>query len=202
MSHSQATPSNTLLKQSSADAGVDAVSEVLDRPEETDLLVVSYRDGPESWFRRLESLVGDLPPEVGFVNVGVKTRSGASAASSPPRSDPARRRSSPGGAPPVTAPVSDPTDLGTVGVRASEYLESWEDDGRRTVVVLDSVTAMLEKADLERVFSFLHLLAGRIESVDGCGYYFVDPSAHEDHVLAVIREHADRVIRLDPADGE
>jgi hypothetical protein len=95
---------------------------------------------------------------------------------------------------PETTPIPDPTDLGRVGVRASEYLEAWAGNDRRTVVVLDSVTAMLAEVTLERVFHFLDLLADRIESVDGRGYYLVDPTAHADHVLNVLRELPESVV--------
>lgn len=206
MSRSHSTPANTLLERSPpADAGVAAVADLLDRPAETDLLVVSYRDGPDAWLPELRSRVGGLPPEVGFVNVSVETRSAASAAppsdrslSPSPSGSPSEHPSSSDAADelPVAVAVSDPTDLARIGVRASEYLEAWSGDGRRTAVVLDSVTAMLADVALERAFSFLHLLSGRVESVDGRGYFLADPAAHDDRVVTVVRELADDVVRL------
>lgn len=200
MSHSQTPPSNTLLERSpSAADGAAAVADVLSRPAESDLLVVSYRDSPDEWVQNWRASVGDLPAEVGFVNVGVTTRSAASAAS--PADSTVRSPSVEDGLPVSTA-VSDPTDLGRVGVRASEYLDAWADDGRRSVVVLDSVTAMLDEVAVERVFHFLHVLAGRVESVDGRGYYLLDRSAHDDRELSMVRELPDAVVELDaPHDG-
>nr|WP_137286229.1 hypothetical protein [Halorussus salinisoli] len=168
---------------------------MLPRPAETNLLVVTYRENLDAWLRDWRRSVGDMPSEVGFVHVGDATRSaaGARSAASATTSVP----SSPADTSPVVKAVSDPTDLARVGVGASEYLETWDGNGRETVVYLDSLTAMLESVALDRTFAFLHVLAGRVESVDGRGYYLLDPSAHDHRSLSVVRELADAVVDLD-----
>lgn len=166
------------------------VYDLLDRPSETNLLVLSYRNGPEAWLQGWRTYVGDLPSEVGFVHIGVKTRSATAfenALSDPPVAS----------TPLPADAVSDPSDLARVGINASEYLESWDGNGAETVVYLDSVTEMLEHADLERVFKFLFILAARVESVGGRVFCLVDPSAHDEYSLRVIREIADDVVDLD-----
>nr|WP_210424118.1 hypothetical protein [Halorussus ruber] len=169
------------------------VFDVLARPAETNLLVVSYRDGPDEWLQNCRQHVGELPAEVGFVNVGEMTRSASaslSASGGPSRSP------TPADALPLAATVEDPADLTAVGVRASEYLETWDCNGNRTVVVLDSVTGLLEAVSLDRAFEFLHLLAGRVESVDGRIYFLLHPEAHDDRSLSIVRELADAAVGL------
>jgi hypothetical protein len=176
------------------------VYDVLSRPDETNLLVLSYSNGPDAWFQNWRTCVGDLPSEIGFVHVGVKTRSAASrfgdAISNPNATDSASDPFPPSG-PFLTDAISDPADLARIGICASEYLEAWDGNGQETVVYLDSLTDLLENVSLKHAFKFLHLLGTRIESVDGRGYYLVDPSAHDDYSLAVVRELADSVVDLD-----
>src|SRR6056297_3171878 len=116
-----------LLGVSSPPTGVASeVYDVLGRPAETNLLVLSYRDGPDEWLGDWKRRVGELPAEVGFVTVGEMTRS-ASAASAGVSGGPGR--SARGTAPPLAETVEDPAGLATLGVRASEYLETWAGNG-------------------------------------------------------------------------
>lgn len=204
MSRSLSPPANTLIEgTASRDGTTPEVYDVLSRPDETNLLVLSYADGPDAWLQNWQTSVGDLPSEVGFVHVGVKTRSAAAAHADAIRPAPSGTTSA-GSTPEPTAggplladAVPDPADLARLGVYASEYLEAWDGNGRETVVYLDSLTELLENVDLDQAFKFLHILASRVESVDGRGYYLVDPAAHDDYSLAVVRELVDSVVALD-----
>lgn len=201
MSRSLSPPANTLLEGvASCGHPEPEVYDVLSRPEETNLLVLSYSQGPDAWLRNWQTSVGDLPSEVGFVHVGVKTRSAAAKFGdviSDPNSTDSDSEPFPSGDPFLTDAVSDPADLARIGIYASEYLEAWDGNGHETVVLLDSLTELLENVSLDHAFKFLHILGTRIESVDGRGYYLVDPSAHDDHSLAVVRELVDSVVDLD-----
>ncbi|UPV76475.1 hypothetical protein M0R89_20145 (plasmid) [Halorussus limi] len=199
MSSPQSPPSNTLLAGfASPEDAIPEVCEALGRPAETNLLVISYSDNPDAWVRNWQRTAGERPSEFGFVNVGAKTRSAVAASGSGSTA----RSPSPGDTLPVAAAVSDPADLGRVGVRASEYLEAWADDDRRSVVVLDSLTALLDAATLERAAHFVHVLAGRVESVDGRGYFLMDPVDHDDVSVGVFREYVDAVVDLDASLSE
>ena len=176
------------------------VYDVLGRPDETNLLVLSYSLGPDAWIQHWRTCVGDLPSEVGFVHVGVKTRSAAARFGdviSNPNAPDSTPEPFPAGSPFFTDAVSDPADLARIGICASEYLEAWDGNGQETVVFLDSLTELLENVSLAHAFKFLHILGTRIEGVGGRGYYLVDPSAHDDHSLAVVRELVDSVVDLD-----
>ena len=164
---------------------------VIDRPDETNLLVVSYRDDPDAWLQRWRAQVGALPGEFGFVRVGETTRSAAAAGGR-----------AAGRTLPLVAAVSDPTDLTGLGIRMSEYLEAWAGNGRRTVIWFDSVTTLLQFVDLDRAYRFLHVLSGRVKSVDGRGYYLLDPSAHDDRTIAVLQELADDSVALEDLGSE
>lgn len=184
MSLSSSSPTNTLIERPASGGPESEVYDVLDRPAETNLLAISYRRGPDEWFRNWRTHAGSLPSEVGFVDVGETTRSTAAGSPSGTAAEPL----------PFVDAVADPADLSRLGIRISQYLESWTGNDRQTVVYLDSVTALLDHVETERAFRFLHLLAGRVESVDGRGYYLFDPSAHDDRSLTLLREFADATV--------
>lgn len=204
MSRSRTSSTNTLVEGAGSRASVTSeVCDVLDRPEETNLLVLSYSDGPDAWFQNWRTHAGDLPEEVGFVHVGVPTRSaGATAHSADPVPEPGFAESAARAEPLLPDAVSDPTDLARLGIAASEYLESWEANDRETVVFLDSLTQLLDHVSLDCAFKFLQVLTARVESVDGRGYYLVDPSAHDDASLAALRELVDAAMALDDPRSE
>jgi hypothetical protein len=190
---------------------VPEVYDVLDSPEERNLLVLSYADGPDAWLQNWRTHAGELPEEVGFVHVGVATRSSAATRSPTGRSADALAKpsfqESTFGTPPAHADpllpdaISDPADLARLGICASEYLESWAGDDREIIVFLDSLSEMLEHVSLDRAFKFLQILTARVESVDGRGYYLVDPSAHDDTSLMPLRELVDAAVDLDCPDA-
>ena len=199
MSRSLSASTNTLIEGSgSRESVTPEVYDVLDRPEETNLLVLSYSDGSDSWLQNWRAHAGDLPEQIGFVHVGVPTRSAvASAHSADALAEPTFSEAAAHADPLLPDAVSDPTDLARLGICASEYLESWNDDCRETVVFLDSLTDLLDHVPLARAFKFLQVLTARVENVDGRGYYLVDPSAHNTTSLAAMRELADAVVDLD-----
>lgn len=157
-------------------------------PSETNLLVVSYLDGPDEWLPDLRAYAETLPADVGFVRVGETTRSAATATANV----------APDSRFPAVNAVSDPADLTGLGILVSEYFERWAETDRRTVLYVDSVTALLQFVELDQAYRFLHVLGGRVRSVDGTAYYRLDPDAHESRTLAVLRNLMDSVVDLTP----
>lgn len=96
-----------------------------------------------------------------------------------------------------TAAVSSPGDLTGLGIKLSQCLSAWGDDGNRTTVRFDSLTTLLQFADLKRVFRFVHVLTGRIDSANAVGYFHLDPAAHDDQTLATLRGLFDVVYELE-----
>lgn len=101
--------------------------------------------------------------------------------------------------------VENPTDLTGVGIELSELLSGMaavaEEENETIVACFDSVTSLLQYADLQRTFRFLHVVTGRIKSVDGLGHFHVDPAAHSEQDLATIRGLFDAVVEVNE-DGE
>lgn len=140
-------------------------------------------DVADRWLRD----AGMLPDRLAVVTTGDSTRGAAATVS--------------GGADALpngvsTASVSSPGDLTGLGIKLSQCLSAW-DDGP-TTVHFDSLTTLLQFADLKRVFRFVHVLTGRIESANAVGYFYLDPGAHDEQTLATLRGLFDTVLESDP----
>jgi hypothetical protein len=92
-----------------------------------------------------------------------------------------------------TASISSPGDLTGLGIKLSQCLSSWSGDAKPTAVHFDSLTTLLQFADLKRVFQFVHVVTGRIESAGAVGYFHLDPAAHDEQTVATLRSIFDDV---------
>jgi len=180
--------SNVLFQAPSIGADKrDACFELLtqDDPAATNVLFVSFTDTPADLIGAWNERVGVAPARGGIVAVG---ESGTSVDD---------------GAWAVKA-VENPGDLTGVGIHLSEMLSGMagaaEADDQPIVVCFDSITSLLQYADLQRTFRFLHVVTGRVRSVGAVGHFHVDPDAHDDQDLATLKGLFDAVVSID--DGE
>ena len=155
-------------------------------PSETNLLVISYRESPDKWVGDWQTHVGTTPANLGFVHVGEVARSAAAPSPGAPCNT----------SPPLCAAVSDPTDLTGLGIQISEYLKEWTATDNQITVYFDSLSVLLQFCDLDRVYRFLHVLSGRITSVNGHAYYRLDPDAHDTQTISTIQNLMDDVLEL------
>lgn len=174
-------PANVLLlAPSMASAAADACADALASagPSETDLLLVTTDRSPDEQLAAWRRRIGDrLPAKVAVVSVGDDTRSAAAAGGSGASSAAGFR----------IATVPELGDLTGLGMRMSEALDAWRDDGNLSAVCFRSLTPLLHSTDPERVFRFLHLITSRVEAAGAVAYYHVDPDAHDDRVAAMLR---------------
>lgn len=135
---------------------------------------------------------GERPTKLAVVTAGDEVR-GAAASGGPTGTVTAGN---------VTATsVSSPSDLTGLGIEVSECLSDWAAAEADAVVCFRSLTTLLQYADIQRVFRFLHLLTGRIESLGARAHFHIDPEAHEPREMATLRNLFDRVYQLNP-DGQ
>ena len=87
-----------------------------------------------------------------------------------------------------------PSDLTGVGIAVTRYLDRWKGSGREITVCLDSLTTVLQYADVERVFRFLHTLNGRFVAADATAHVHLDPAAQDDQTVSTIATLFDAVI--------
>ena len=92
--------------------------------------------------------------------------------------------------------VEDPSDLPKLGIAITRMAEGLQTPGG-IVVCVHSVTALLQYAEPQRVFRFIHVLQNQLE---GVRHYHMDADAHDRQTIATLRPLFDRVVEFD-ADG-
>jgi len=152
-------------------------------PGETNVLAITFMDSPGDWVDDWMDHVGVPPVRGGIVATG---RADASV------DDPAW----------AVRTVENPADLTGIGIELSELLSGMATTGdeQHIAVCFDSITSLLQYADLQRAFRFLHVVTGRVKTVGGVGHYHLDPEAHDRQTLATLKGLFDAVIEVD-ADG-
>lgn len=193
-----ADANSTLLLSSSFDEEDGGNCAELLRPgaaENTNVLWVSYTKSPDQQLRRWRAHTDDRPAEMGMVSVEDSTRSVAA------ESGGATGPSLPGGPNAPVETVNSPNDLTGLGIRITEFLTDWQDNGNQTVVCFDSLTALLQYVELDTAYEFLHIITGRMATVDAFVHFHMDPDAHDEQTVEIITSLMDATVETD-ADGE
>jgi len=188
MKRSSRTVGNTLLQVPTLNTDAEnGVYEILRSsiPDETSLLIINYRDGPDKWIRDWTQHVGPVPASFGFIHMGGMTRSAATtsegSANSPLE---------------LINTIENPADLTELGIQISRYLENWAENGHDIILYFDSLTSLLQFVDLNQAYRFLHVLSGRVKSADGHAFYRLDPDAHESQTIATLQNLMDNVVDI------
>lgn len=157
----------------------------------TTVLAVSLTDTPDTWLRRYRERADALPARLGLVVAGDPARSvGAAGGSADWRLPPTESVS-------VTT-VDDPGDLTALGIKITDFVGQWASEGepdeeRRLVFCFDSLTVLLQYAELERTFRFLHVLVGRLRQRGIEAHFHLDPSTQDERVLKTVASLFDAV---------
>jgi KaiC/GvpD/RAD55 family RecA-like ATPase len=98
--------------------------------------------------------------------------------------------------------VNSPGDMTGVGIGVSEQLRRFaEEETEHTRVVFDSLSTLLMYSDAETVFRFLHVLTGRIDSVDAAGLFTIDPTTHDHETVNTLKQLFDGAIEMRDAEA-
>lgn len=153
--------------------------------EEPFVLLVTCSRPPAALLSPLRRTVG-RPASTRVVAVGDGVRSAAEgstgAAAAPDADGP-------------VATVEHPADFTELGIRVRRAMEAWDGEGPLLVSV-DSLTALLEHASVERTFRFLHVLTGQLSGTADTAQFYLDPAV-DDRSLATLRPLFDAVLRRD-----
>jgi len=179
-----------LLAPSLGSAGSRACTELMSvaRPSDQNVLAVILNDSPDEWLDDWQREVGpERPAKTSFVTAGEGVRSvaaGSAANSALPKNM-------------TIHSVSNPSDFTGLGMRISQQLSDWTDDGNRIIVDFDSLTTLLEYGKRERVFKFMHVLKGRMESANAVAHYHMDPAAHDPQDVNTFKSLMDAIVEID-----
>jgi hypothetical protein len=94
--------------------------------------------------------------------------------------------------------VSNAQDLRRIGIVISKLLSQLDDVPGETTMCLHSLSDLLSLTeDQQRVFRFVHLLRGRVQSAGARSHYHIDPAAHPAETLSTFQSLFDTVIQFD-----
>lgn len=121
---------------------------------------------------------GGLPDEVAVL-VDDETRSTAAERAPAPTA-------TSGGTEISWATVDHAGDLSDIGVKINRCLDAWSDDTAPVEVCFDSISALLDHADLHTAFRFLHVLTRRIDTAGAIGHYHFDSERHGPRTITML----------------
>jgi hypothetical protein len=88
-----------------------------------------------------------------------------------------------------------PQDLTGLCMKWQDALQEARGQGR-LFVAFDSVTALLQYADLREAYRFLHTLVTGVHRVGARAQFYLDPSAHDERTVSAVQGLFDVVRRI------
>ena len=150
-------------------------------PSETNVLTITYTDTPQEWVQDWLDHASVSPVRGGIVSVGQADAT---------VDDPSW----------AVKTVENPSDLTGIGIELSELLSGMAtaaSEDEHIAVCFNGITSLLQYADLQRAFRFLHVVTGRVKTVGGVGHYHLDPEAHDPQTLATLKGLFDAVVQVE-----
>ena len=164
---------NILLRPGASDRESHPILDVIrEMTAPLRVLVVTVEHSIEEWLSAHQE-IGDWADELVIVGVGDGARSTTtvqpSAATTAPAPAPLQGE-------PIFEFIQDAGDLSTLGQTINAQLQIPEHvtDDTQTILYIDSITALLESADTETVFRFLHTLTNLVTAQGATAYYQLD----------------------------
>lgn len=169
----RAPPANVLVRTTGPSA---APLPPLSDPDRTSVLAVTCTGQPAAHARRWRERDGALPADLGVLAVGRQ------AGGSVPRADGDWTR----GDGYAVAAVAHPGDLTGIEIAVTAFLDRLP-AGSRRVVLVDSLTVLLQYAGPGRAFGFLDALTGHLREAGALAYFHVTAGAHDEGTVAGLR---------------
>jgi hypothetical protein len=139
-------------------------------PAESHVLGISYTNQPAEWVEAWNKQVGQQPAGGAVLTVGQPETEYEDDLW-------------------LSSTVESPGDLTGIGIELSDLLSELSDGAapdENLSVAFDSVTTLLQYADLQQTFRFLHVVTGRVRKADARCYYHLNPTAHGQQTMATL----------------
>ena len=152
-------------------------------PAERGTVVTTTRASTDAIARTFQTIAGEVPDDL-FAVVDCTGTSGGTHT----RRTPNRRY------------VSSPGDLTGVAIGLTEFMRRFYHRGDEARVGVHSLSTMLMYTEFRRLFQFVHVVTGRVDSSGFVGAFAVDSSAIESRQLNMLLQLFDSVVET--RDGE
>jgi len=109
--------------------------------------------------------------------------------------------------PPTTADddisirTESPNNLTAIGVKSNEVVTEWSQRDTPVETWFDSVSGLLQHADLDVAYRFLDVFTGRLSAANARGLYHLYPETHDEQAVNTIRPLFDAIVERDDGDG-
>lgn len=161
-------------------------------PADQHVIAIALTDTVDTWLQRWRTHEIRLPASLKLVTTGhmrtAATADGGGGAQVTPNDS--------------VHTVPNSGDLTGLAIAIDTQLSAYEEDAEQPVVLFDSLTVLLQYADLRRVFRFLHAMTDRIRAVGSDARFLLDPAAHEAQTVATLRALFDSVMTPDGQPAE
>lgn len=151
-------------------------------PLDERVLFVSFDRSPDELLDFWATHIEEWPVEFGIIAVKDVTRSTGSQSVTTHETVP------------INVKTVSPTNLTSLGVRVTEFLERWETTDEQIVVCFDSISLLYQHADVDTIPRFLHVLSDHLTAADVRAHFHLDPSIVEDTTLATLKTVVDDVV--------
>lgn len=165
-----------LRPQSTSHAEATCKRALVDEPEAAELLGVSLSKQPGAWYDHWCDVLGAEPDSAAVVTTPELATGDAPAAVE-------------------VKTVATPSNLTGVGVKATPYLSRWEDP----TAVIESLTVLLQYADRQEAYQFLHVLEAQVRQSGGEMQVYADPIAEDDRTIELLKTIFDGVVEYEDA---
>jgi len=145
-----------------------------------DVLRVSYSRGADELVEEWREAHGTLPARTGIVQVGDRA---SLTGRNPDATDVDQ----------VAITSANPNDVTGLGMQLNNYLGDHDPD-TQLVVCFDSLTQMLQFADVKSVFKFVHMFTGQLREVGAVSHFHMDPDAHGSQTVSRIKPAFDEAV--------
>jgi KaiC/GvpD/RAD55 family RecA-like ATPase len=148
-------------------------------------VIATTRKSPDVIAQNYRALAGDVPDD----RLAIVDCTGIAGLSSRTRRRHNRRS------------VSDPGDLTGIGIGLTEFMRSFYHRETTARVGVHSLSTMLMYTEFRRLFQFLHVVTGRIESSGFVGAFAVDDSAIGERETNILLQLFDTVVETRDGDA-
>jgi hypothetical protein len=97
--------------------------------------------------------------------------------------------------------VSDPSALPKLGMSITGVLDGWPDD-EGVLLCFDSLTELLRRVELQRVYRFVHILSDRLAGLDAQIHVHLDGEACDERTLATLDPLFDAIVEVPARDND
>ena len=101
----------------------------------------------------------------------------------------------------VVRTVSDPSDLPKLGMSITSALDGWPND-EGVLLCLDSLTGLLRRVELRRVYQFVHILSDRLAHLDAQLHVHLDVDDCDERTLATLEPLFDAIVEVPAHDHD